>query len=137
MSRPIISIGARPLSVLLPSLQLRPGPVYLALADSITALVRDGRVAPETRLPSERELATELDLSRATVTAAYDQLRERGLVASRTGAGSFVTVPPAFNASGRLTRWPTSNVAAHNAIDLTCAAMPAPPGVLDRALGEA
>ena len=55
-------------------------------------LVRDGRLVPDTRLPSERELAAELGLSRATVTAAYDQLREHGLLASRTGAGSFITI---------------------------------------------
>src|SRR5579862_3077496 len=85
MSRPLISTGARTLATMLPALHLVPGPVYLALADSVTALVRDGRLAPETRLPSERELASELRLSRATVTAAYDQLRERGLLASRTG----------------------------------------------------
>src|SRR5471032_1209899 len=105
MSRPIISMSARSLAKLLPLLTLAPGPVYLALADSVTALVRDGRLAPETRLPSERELATELQLSRATVTAAYDQLRERGLLASRTGAGSFVTIPAAPGRRSALNRW--------------------------------
>jgi DNA-binding transcriptional MocR family regulator len=73
MSRPLISVSARSLALLLPTLTHAPGPVYAALADSVTALVRDGRIAPETRLPSERELANELNLSRATVTAAYDQ----------------------------------------------------------------
>src|ERR1700760_3985465 len=108
MSRPIISLGARSLAKILPALSDVPGPVYLALADSVTALVRDGRVTAETRLPSERELAGELGLSRATVTAAYDQPRARALLASRTGAGSFVTIP---TASGRpahysaLNRW--------------------------------
>ena len=140
MSRPIISIGARRLATLLPALQLAPGPLYLALADSITALVRDGRLAPDTRLPSERELATELQLSRATVTAAYDQLRERGLLASRTGAGSFVTIPATAVRRGRQISpigWARPVLEAGESIDLTCAAMPAPDGVLERAFAAA
>src|ERR1700742_3385373 len=115
MSRPMLSIGARSLAKLLPALSLVPGPVYLALADSITVLVRDGRLVPDTRLPSERELAAELGLSRATVTAAYDQLRQHGLLASRTGAGSFITISSTvvqrpgpqgqLNRVNRLNRW--------------------------------
>ena len=137
MSRPIISVGARSLGALLPPLHLRPGPVYLALADSITALVRDGRLAPETRLPSERELAGQLSLSRATVTAAYDQLRDRGLLASRTGAGSFVVVPPADGYRSALRRWAFPVAEPGEPLDLTCAAMPAPPGVLEAAFAAA
>ena len=130
-------MGARSLAKLLPQLTLAPGPVYLALADSVTALVRDGRLAPETRLPSERELALELQLSRATVTAAYDQLRERGLLASRTGAGSFVTIPTAPGRRSALNRWAMPVPDEREAIDLTCAAMPAPAGVLERAFAQA
>jgi DNA-binding transcriptional MocR family regulator len=140
MSRPILSLGARSLARLLPVLEQVPGPVYLALADSITALVRDGRLVTETRLPSERELAAELDLSRATVTAAYDQLRERGLLASRTGAGSFIAIPPTATATGRrsaLNRWALPTHDPRELIDLTAAAMPAPAGVLEQAFAEA
>jgi DNA-binding transcriptional MocR family regulator len=110
--------------------------VYLALAESVTALVLDGRVAPETRLPSERELAGHLDLSRATITAAYDWLRAEGYVISRTGAGSFVTVP----ASARRispSRWTPSAIASGDEIDLTCASLAAPPGVLPDAVAKA
>ena len=137
-----MSVGARSLAKLLPDLTLVPGPVYLALADSITVLVRDGRLVPDTRLPSERELAGELGLSRATVTAAYDQLREHGLLASRTGAGSFITITATgwrteTTPLNRLNRWTLRLPDAGESIDLTCAAMSAPAGVLDRALAEA
>ena len=71
-------IGGRSLAALLPDLRTQRGPVYAALCDAITALVLDGRIATETRLPSERELAAALQLSRATVTAAYDALRTAG-----------------------------------------------------------
>ncbi len=139
MSGPLVSISARQLAGLLPSQRSRTGPVYLRLADSITSLVRDGRLAAEVRLPSERELAGALSLSRATVTAAYDQLRGRGLLASRTGAGSFIVVPPAAALAGAA-RW---NFTASDAnglddpLDLSCAAMPAPPGVLEAAFAAA
>src|SRR3954453_14774178 len=90
---PVSRIGGRALPHLLPNLRTMPGPVYSALAHAITSLVLDGRVATETRLPSERELAAALRVSRATVTAAYDALRADGFLASRTGSGSYVTVP--------------------------------------------
>ncbi len=113
-----------------------PGPVYLALAESISALVLDGRVAPETRLPSERELAEHLALSRATITAAYDSLRADGFVVSRTGAGSFVTVPATARRISPA-RWAPAPIAPADEIDLSCASLAAPPGVLPDAVAEA
>lgn len=63
------------------------------LAAAMRSLVLDGRLAVESRLPAERTLASSLGVSRATVTGAYDQLREHGYVESRQGAGSWVTLP--------------------------------------------
>src|SRR5690349_20992397 len=105
---PVSRIGGRGLAALLPDLRSLPGPVYSALADAVTALVLDGRVAPETRLPSERELASELQISRATVTAAYDALRTKGFLDSRTGSSSFVTVPRGTQPRTALARWSTA-----------------------------
>jgi len=42
------------------------------------------------QLPSSRDLASELSLSRNTVTYAYEQLLAEGYLESRTGAGTFV-----------------------------------------------
>jgi DNA-binding transcriptional MocR family regulator len=138
MTGPLLSLSARGLAGLLPDLNQLPGPFYMALADTVTALVRDGRIAPETRLPSERTLAQVLRLSRATVTAAYDQLRERGLLTSRTGAGSFVTLPVTPGRRSDFARWSMSDPST--IIDMSCAALAAPVGVLpialERAVGE-
>ncbi|WP_375500835.1 PLP-dependent aminotransferase family protein [uncultured Jatrophihabitans sp.] len=120
-------IGGRSLAEQLPDVRLLPGPVYSALASGITALVVDGRVPTETRLPSERELAAALGLSRATVTAAYDALRAGGYLASRTGSGSYVTVPVGRRPSSRIARWSTVGEAG-TVLDLSCATLPAPPG---------
>ena len=67
--------------------------VYGALADRIALLLLDGRVPPEARLPSERELAAQLGLSRTTVAAAYAQLRTRGYLRSVRGSGSMTNLP--------------------------------------------
>ncbi|MFC5749707.1 PLP-dependent aminotransferase family protein [Actinomadura rugatobispora] len=69
-------------------------PYYAALARAVRALVLDGRLALRTRLPAERDLAAALGVSRTTVTAAYDRLREEGYVESRQGAGSWTALPP-------------------------------------------
>ena len=56
----ILAIGGRALAALLPGLATCPARSTPASRDAITALVLDGRVATETRLPSERELAAAL-----------------------------------------------------------------------------
>jgi GntR family transcriptional regulator / MocR family aminotransferase len=51
----------------------------------------DGRLRPGERLPPTRELARGLSVSRTTATVAYDRLAGEGFVASRVGAGTFVS----------------------------------------------
>jgi GntR family transcriptional regulator/MocR family aminotransferase len=54
------------------------------------------------QLPSSRELASELAMSRNTVTHAYDQLIAEGYLETRTGAGTFIadTVPDQITEAG-------------------------------------
>ena len=131
----VTRVGGRSLAALLPDLRALPGPVYAALRDGITALVLDGRIATDVRLPSERELASALQVSRATVTAAYDALRTDGFLTSRTGSGSFVTVPQGARPRTSVGRWLPA--AGEDLIDLSCAALPAPAGVLEPATAAA
>jgi DNA-binding transcriptional MocR family regulator len=120
-------VPARALARLLPDLQTIPGPTYRALGRAIESLVLDGRIAVETRLPSERDLAAELAISRATVTAAYDALRGDGFLVSRTGAGSFVAVPASALPRASGVRWSPIG-AVDDVIDLSRATLPAAPG---------
>jgi GntR family transcriptional regulator / MocR family aminotransferase len=62
------------------------GSLERAMRDAI----RSGRLAPQTRLPSTRALAAELNLARGTVGAAYDQLVAEGYLTARTGSGTVV-----------------------------------------------
>src|SRR6267154_2368703 len=63
------------------------------LAGGVRLLAQEGRLPAGTRLPAERELADALMVSRTLVTAAMDLLRTSGVIASRRGAGSWITVP--------------------------------------------
>lgn len=66
----------------------------IALADQIEArlceLVQQGRLPAGARLPSIRQLATQLAVSPNTVVAAYDRLVAAGLIDSRGTSGFFV-----------------------------------------------
>jgi len=106
-------------------------PRYQALASGLRGLILDGRLIPGVRLPAERELATGLAVSRSTVTAAYDRLRDEGFVHSRRRAGTVVTVPVGSSA-----RPDELAPATGDEIDLTVAALPAP-AVLPEVIGDA
>ncbi|MBC6942794.1 MAG: PLP-dependent aminotransferase family protein [Xanthomonadales bacterium] len=66
------------------------GPRYAQLIRALKAAILDGRYAAGARLPPSRTLARELDLSRNTVLAAYEQLQAEGFLLGRVGSGSFV-----------------------------------------------
>jgi DNA-binding transcriptional MocR family regulator len=66
------------------------GPAYRRLARAIRERAEAGALAVGARLPAERLLAGALGVSRTTVVAAYDLLRNEGWVESRRGSGSRV-----------------------------------------------
>lgn len=66
------------------------GPLHRKLADAIRHAIEVGYLAVDERLPSERELALRLAVSRSTVVAAYDALRAEGVLESRQGSGTRV-----------------------------------------------
>ncbi|MGB7820259.1 MAG: PLP-dependent aminotransferase family protein [Ornithinibacter sp.] len=104
-------------------------PAYRLLADSLRLAIADGRIAPGTRLPSERDLTTSLDVSRTTVSNAYAVLRESGYLTSRRGSGSVATLPTAARTRGTGSLFPAD--VGDGVIDLTCAATRAPAGVVE------
>jgi GntR family transcriptional regulator len=64
------------------------------VAADIEADIDAGRRAPDTRLPSEAELAVQYGVARVSVRRAMELLRERGKVVTVHGRGSFVTPEP-------------------------------------------
>ncbi|HEY1531452.1 MAG TPA: PLP-dependent aminotransferase family protein [Galbitalea sp.] len=97
------------------------GAAYAGLADRIRLLILDGRIPLGTRLPAERELASALELSRTTVTAAYAVVRDAGFVTSTQGSGSVARLPHSTP------RAPDEDRA--DLLDFTRASLPAYPGV--------
>jgi len=64
--------------------------IYRQIREAIVS----GRLARGDRLPPTRELAKRLDVSRNTVSLAYEWLVAEGLLSGRKGAGSFVESDP-------------------------------------------
>lgn len=69
-------------------------PVPAQVAADIEGDIDAGRLAPDTRLPSEAELAAQYGVARVSVRRAIDQLRQRGKVITFQGRGTYVTPKP-------------------------------------------
>ncbi|MGY5136892.1 MocR-like transcription factor YczR [Streptomyces nigrescens] len=125
------ALGSRQLAAMLPD-PSGTRPAYRHLARAISALILDGRIALHVRLPAERELATALHTSRATVTAVYDLLRESGYAHSRQGSGTWTALP-----DGRVPSGITRLLGPQDtAIDLARAAPGLPEQTLTDALAQ-
>jgi GntR family transcriptional regulator len=65
-------------------------PRYLAIARDIEADIRAGRLMEGERLPSERDMARDRQISRMTARQALQHLTNRGLLEAQVGRGTFV-----------------------------------------------
>jgi GntR family transcriptional regulator len=82
--------------------------LYRKVADDIRAAIAAGTYPPNTRLPSESELAEQYGVSRGTVRQAFAALRADGVIASRRGARRVVIGGPRVQSFGELlsfSRW--------------------------------
>ena len=78
------------LATLIGSWAAGTGPLYERLARAIGAAMDRGELPPGTVLPTERELARRLAVSRTTVVGAYAELKDGGRLESRQGRGTWV-----------------------------------------------
>lgn len=67
--------------------------LYQSVVDQLVALMDSGAYPPGSRLPGERELAEQFDVSRVTVREAGIALQALGRIKIRTGAGAYVQEP--------------------------------------------
>lgn len=68
-------------------------PLYKQLRNSIKQAILEGKLKPDTQLPSVRELAEKCNLNTNTVAKVLRELQMMGLVYSRRGTGVFVAAP--------------------------------------------
>lgn len=66
-------------------------PLHRQLYQGLRAAILRGRLAPGVRLPSTRDLARELRVSRNTVVNAFEQLLAEGYLCGRVGSGTYVS----------------------------------------------
>jgi len=65
-------------------------PLYQQLQRALREAIEQRVLGPEDALPSERQLAADLGISRITVRKAIEGLIDEGLLVSRQGSGNFV-----------------------------------------------
>ncbi|WP_061934396.1 FadR/GntR family transcriptional regulator [Aureimonas sp. AU22] len=74
---------------------IEPRRLYRQVADQLRLLIESGEYGVGDRLPTERELAERLGISRPTVREALIALEVEGRIRIRVGSGIYVTAPPA------------------------------------------
>jgi DNA-binding transcriptional MocR family regulator len=94
----------------------RSKPLYLAIADAITHDVEAGTLPMGARLPPQRDLAWRIGVTLGTVTRAYKEVEQRGLLSGEVGRGSYI------RSTNRANSLP--NPVANTAIDLSHAVPP-------------
>ncbi|MFB6909157.1 GntR family transcriptional regulator [Streptomyces bacillaris] len=66
---------------------------YMTVLDALAAEIKAGKIKPGEKIPSEAELVQRFGVARMTARRAVGVLRERGLVRTEWGKGTFVVGP--------------------------------------------
>ena len=69
-------------------------PIYAQIMDGLRQQIAAGVLQPGDKLPSVRELATELAINPNTIQRAYRELEQSGFIATVAGKGCFVCAAP-------------------------------------------
>lgn len=65
--------------------------IYLQIADRIGDQILAGTLTPDGKVPSVRELATEIEVNANTVARTYEYLQQSGIIYTKRGLGYFVS----------------------------------------------
>ncbi len=66
-------------------------PVYIQISDYIKSMILKGMIRKDEKLPSTRDLASMLKVSRNTIISAYEFLEDDGFIYIKKGKGAFVS----------------------------------------------
>jgi GntR family transcriptional regulator / MocR family aminotransferase len=116
----------------------RQRPLHRQIYDEWRRGILAGRFAPGDRMPSTRELAAALRVSRATVTTAYEQLVAEGYLDGKRGSGTFVcqelpdrALGPSGPLAARAAGAPVRLSAFVERLGAVASPAPTPAGVID------
>lgn len=73
----------------------RPDSLVRRVVSALRTEIETGRLQPETRLPTEHQLAERLNVSRSVIREAVAQLKSDGVLIARRGSGSYISQTPA------------------------------------------
>ena len=65
--------------------------IFLQIADSISEKVMEGKYPPGEKIPSVRDLASEMGVNPNTVMRTYSELQTRGIIDNKRGVGYYVS----------------------------------------------
>jgi DNA-binding FadR family transcriptional regulator len=115
----------------MPIQAIEPQRLYRQIAEQLRQLMAKGEFAVGTRLPAERDLASQLGVSRPSVREALIALEVEGVIEVRTGSGIYVrqpseTQPPPSPSSNTPADWgPLEVMSARLVIEAEVAALAA------------
>src|SRR5271170_5207019 len=66
--------------------------LHMQIFEQMVAMIRSGKLKPGGPLPSSRELSTQLNVSRNTVSEAYEKLGAEGYIYATRAKGTFVSL---------------------------------------------
>ncbi len=65
-------------------------PIYLQIADWLMEQVLQGQLTPDDRMPSVRDVATQMGVNPNTVVRSFDYLQQEEIIYQRRGMGYYV-----------------------------------------------
>ncbi len=74
------------------SIEAQEVPMHRRIAEDLSTQVRNGKLKPGEKLPSERQIARRFQASRATVRTALQHLEQTGLISRRERRSAIVTI---------------------------------------------
>lgn len=80
-------------------------PLYSRIQEYIAELILSGKLAPESKIQSEREFSEDLGVSRMTIRRALTELVNEGLLERRHGSGTYVAKPKVTYEAGELVNY--------------------------------
>ena len=80
-------------------------PLYTRIQEYIAELILSGKLAPDTKIQSERDFSDDLGVSRMTVRRAITELVNEGLLERKHGSGTYVARPKITYKSSELTNY--------------------------------